>query len=452
MRCCSVRIRLTFGSITSVHRSCIRNNIHILFLSQERFLVFVLDVGTLVPYHRSIMTGQRIAELESAMKRRLAAAPARLRPFIRHRDALPRAFMLTGPRGVGKTTFLLHHAQRLVKAKQNRILYLSADNPTLGTEGLYEIITSIFLAGYTGVIVDEVHFAKDWSIHLKALYDDFPNHTIWISDSSSLCLRMGKGDLSRRFVHIEMPFVSFREFLYLESGEEYSLYNPFNQGGELPIQPSPRVLSAFRMYRRIGTRPFYQEGDFNDRMLSILDKTLYSDIPFFLPSINDGNLRLMKAIAGTLANTSIPRLQIRSLCNDWGIGADKLYQLLEVMESVDLLRIIRKEHDTKAKTAGQKLFFCDPAFYEVLGGDSGNARESLVAMLCTYGGYLVEATKDETTGDFVLTSSKENAPSQLKLEIGGHAKQPKKADFVIRDDTDYPGGKGIPLWLLGMMY
>jgi predicted AAA+ superfamily ATPase len=104
--------------------------------------------------------------------------------------------MLTGPRGVGKTTFLLYHAQKFFETHRERLLYLSADNPTLGSEGLYEIVSSIFLAGYAGVIIDEVHFAKDWSIHLKALYDDFPKHTLWISDSSSLCLRMGKGDLS----------------------------------------------------------------------------------------------------------------------------------------------------------------------------------------------------------------------------------------------------------------
>lgn len=187
-------------------------------------------------------------------------------------------------------------------------------------------------------------------------------------------------------------------------------------------------------------------------MLSILDKTLYSDIPFFLPSISDGNLRLMKAITGTLANSSIPRLQVRSLCTDWSVGADKLYQLLNVMEAVDLLRIIRKEHDTKAKTAGEKLFFSDPAFYTVLGGNIGNAREAMTAMLCTAGGFLVEAVKDETTGDFVLSKPYEAASNHIKIEVGGSSKSLKKADFVIRDDTDYPGDRTIPLWLLGMMY
>src|SRR3989339_525775 len=60
-----------------------------------------------------------------------------------------------------------------------------------------------------------------------------------------------------------------------------SAYNPFNPRDKLPLQLSPNVLSVFRTYRRTGTRLFYSEGDFNDRRLSILDKTLYSDIPFF---------------------------------------------------------------------------------------------------------------------------------------------------------------------------
>lgn len=431
--------------------SCNRNILGFLFLMQELYPAFVLDSGTYGLYHRS-MTIQRIAELETTMKRRIAALPIRFRPFVRHRETLPRTTMITGPRGVGKTTFLLYHAQKHFETQKERILYLSADNPTLGGESLYEIVASIFLAGYSGVIVDEVHFAKDWSIHLKALYDDFPNHTIWISDSSSLCLRISKGDLSRRFVHIEMPLVSFREFIFLETGTEYPVCNPFNPSEQLPFQPSPSILSAFRIYRGIGTRPFYSEGDFNDRMLSILDKTLYHDIPFFLPSITDGNLRLMKAVAGTLANSSIPRLQVRSLCADWSVGADKLYQLLDVMEAVDLLRIIRKEHDTKAKTAGEKLFFSDPAFYTVLGGDIGNAREAMVAMLCTAGGFLVEATKDETTGDFILSKPYDASINPIKIEVGGSSKSLKKVDFVIRDDTDYPGNRSIPLWLLGMMY
>jgi predicted AAA+ superfamily ATPase len=153
------------------------------------------------------MDQEIIAELESSMKRRQEALPGRIRPYSRAKTALPRAFVLSGPRGVGKTTFLLHHA------RDQSLLYLAADNPRFAGDGLYDIGKALFMAGYEGLIVDEVHHARDWSLHLKALFDDFPKHRIWVGDSSSLMLRSGVGDLSRRYVPIAMPLLSFREYL-----------------------------------------------------------------------------------------------------------------------------------------------------------------------------------------------------------------------------------------------
>ncbi len=73
-------------------------------------------------------------------------------------------------------------------------------------------------------------------------------------------------------------------------------------------------------------------------------------------------------------------------------------------------------------------------------------------MRCSYGGYRVDATKDETSGDFVLSQSFGNTTTHIKIMVGFSSKSSKKSDFLIRDDTDYPEGKNIPLWLLGMMY
>lgn len=380
------------------------------------------------------------------MRRRLESMPERIRPFTSEIDSLPRAFLLTGARGVGKTTYLLHHSVG------KNLLYFSADNPTLANENLYDIVKTIFLSGFAGVIIDEVHFARDWSIQLKALYDDFPTHSLWVSDSSALVLRSGIADLSRRYVPITMPILSFREFLFLKTGITYPCVDPFTTDTKLPIQPSPEILSHFREYRSTGTRPFFCEGNFEKRMLAVLDKTLYADIPFFLPNVTGGNLRLMKAITATLANAAIPRLQVRSLCADWSIGAEKLYQILNVMESVAVLRIIRIENDTKAKTAGEKLFFSDPAFYSVLRGNVGTAREAFVAALCAESGWLVEAVRNEAEGDFVISRTIDGVKIKLKLEVGGASKKIKKSDFVIRDDVDFPSRNTIPLWLLGMSY
>jgi len=198
------------------------------------------------------------------------------------------------------------------------------------------------------------------------------------------------------------PFVPGIPFL--KTGTLHPATDPFIET-KLPVQPTPEILAAFREYRS----------------------------------------------TGTLAGAAIPRLQVRSLCADWGIGAEKLYQILNVMESVGILRIIRIENDTKAKTAGEKLFFSDPAFYPVLRGNAGTAREALVAALCAESGWLVEAARNEAEGDFVISRNVGGVTTKLTLEVGGASKKIKSADFVIRDDIDFPGRNAIPLWLLGMM-
>lgn len=53
-----------------------------------------------------------------------------------------------------------------------------------------------------------------------------------------------------------MPFLSFREFLYLEGGEELPVYNPFQPSSNLPIQPNAALLTTFNTYRSIGSRSF----------------------------------------------------------------------------------------------------------------------------------------------------------------------------------------------------
>lgn len=377
--------------------------------------------------------------LERNMRRRLAHLPERKRLFTTEFGNLPSALIITGARGCGKSTFLLHHAEN------KNMLYLSLDNPLLSTETLYEIVETIFLKGYDGVILDEVHFSVNWSRHLKAIYDDFPGKKIWVSDSSALVLRAGNADLSRRYIAINMPMMSFREYLYIETGKSYETYHI---GGSIPVNPDGEILRLFNQYRKHGTRPFYLEGDYEKRYMGILEKVIYTDIPFFMTNVSDNNLRLLSAIVGTLAHSSVPRVQVKSLCSDWGIGAEKLYQLLFVMEQVKMINIVRLQNDTKARSVGAKMLFADPCGYWVLNADKGTEREAFVVFCLQQSGYEVSAMKDERKGDFFISRNQES----LTIEVGGENKKSKGADIVMRDNTDYPAGNAIPFWLLAMMW
>lgn len=87
-----------------------------------------------------------------------------------------------------------------------------------------------------------------------------------------------------------MPLLSFREFLFLKTGACYPVLDPITDNMTPAVKPAPEILAAFREYRSTGMRAFFSEGNFKDRMLALLDKTLYADIPFFIPNVTEGNL------------------------------------------------------------------------------------------------------------------------------------------------------------------
>ncbi len=386
------------------------------------------------------MEKELLEHFEALMKTKIAFLPEKLRPYFGDLDINSRGLMIIGARGTGKTTFILSNI------KEKNILYISADNPIITKFSLREIAEAAYIEGYEGLAVDEIHHAKDWSINLKSIYDDFPKFQIIACDSSSTILRKGIADLSRRFVRIKIPLLSFREFIFFKTGVLYPVIPIFEYDTKIlsEIWRKTPILKLFKEYLSGGLRPIFLEGNYQKRLENILEKMIYSDVPFFIPSISENYLRLMNAIVGFLALSPIPRLQVRSLCREWSIGSEKLYQILSVMEHIGLLRIIRKKNDYKANTIGEKIFFFDPSFYYLYNGNTGNIREAWVATAFSEAGYEVFASKDETECDFEV--------DKYKIEIGGKGKEKKKADFIIADDIELPVKNKIPLWLLGMAW
>ncbi len=354
-----------------------------------------------------------------------------------------RASILVGPRGVGKTTYLLR------TFKNENAFYLSLDNPLVAGINFYEFGDYLFRQGYDVLICDEVHYLNSWSLHLKALYDAHPKKKIIATDSSSLILRNGLGDLSRRFVLEKMGYLSFREYLYLK----YEMLLPSISWNELTSEVSSTSLkkftstkiniqNEFNKYLKEGTRPYFLEGDYKERTMATVDKIIYNDIPFFLPEVKERHLQLMKNVIGYLATSPIPTLNIESLSNTWSVAKTTVYNLLEVMSQSGLIRIVA-EQGRVGKTKGKKVFFADPTIYSVYDGDLGNTRESFVSLAADSAGLTFVCPKDDSLGDFIIDGK--------LFEVGGRSKKKKSAQFVIRDNIDFPTKGVIPMWMLGFL-
>lgn len=387
------------------------------------------------------MLQEKIERLKTIQERLLAFQPGTLRPYFNSFRSTDRALIVTGARGTGKTTFLL---SRIGAA---HILYFSADNPIVSGAHLYDLLEAAFMQGYEGVFIDEVHYAAGWARDLKAAYDAFPGKMIWASDSSSLALRGGLEDLSRRFLFLRLPLLSFREFVALTTGVEYPVLDVFEAGGvAAEILKKANVLKLFREYLDHGFRPIFLESEptYSQRVMAMIEKALASDVPFLVPQLSENNLRFMTAVVGYLAVSKIPTLSLNSLSSQWGLGKEKLYVLLEAMESAGVIRILRIKSDRRAHTTGRKIFLYEPSVYAYLGGDLGTMRESFVAGIAVESGRKVYASPDEKRGDFVV--------DDRIIEVGGKSKEKRGADYIVRDDIDLPAARSIPMWVWGFGY
>lgn len=382
-----------------------------------------------------------IEKLELRMNRLISFLPERKRLYFDDLEEQfqSRAILLYGPRGVGKTTFLLF------MAKKQNLLYISGDDPLLLSCPLHSLIEQI-LMNYHGIIIDEVHSLPNWSLILKNIYDSFPNRIVWASDSSSVILRQSVVDLSRRFVLIKLPLMSLREYIYLETGKVIDrLRFPSEDllGYATEVMRQVDVMNYFKDYREKGTRPFYTEGNFREKMMNILEKTIYYDITHFVGAVSDNHFGVMKAIISHLLYSEIPTINVESMCKEWSIGKPKLYQLLRAMEQVGLINIVPKGKVERPYSKGSKMFFADPTLYYVFEGEVGNFREAFIVFALKEKGKIY-AAEDEREADFIFEG--------LKLEIGGKKKSSKSSDFVLRDDIDLPLRNVIPLWMLGMLW
>ena len=384
----------------------------------------------------------RLLQISSRLQQQLSEHPSR---DYQHFENLlkRRASLLIGARGVGKTTFLLK------KSMNKNSFYMSMDNPMLSEVQFFDFADYLFQGGYDLLVLDEVHFLKNWSIQLKALYDSFPQKRIIATDSSSLVLRRGLGDLSRRFVVDYFPYLSFREYLLLSHNIELPVLNWLDLKQE-NFKPLLKALTKsglsipreFKKYLESGTRPFFVEGDYRQKTLNILEKIVHVDIPYFLPEIKERHLQLMKHVIGHLALSPIPTVNVDSFAKEWSVAKTTVYNLLELMHESGVLRII-SEAGRKGQTKGKKIFFADPNMYSCLDGALGNLREAFFTMTVAESGLQVTCPKMDQDYDFLVDG--------VSFEIGGPSKKRKNANFVVRDTIDLPTPGVLPLWIFGFL-
>ena len=131
--------------------------------------------------------------LEKISERLLAVTETDIRRYLYPEinfDA--RLIVITGCRGVGKTTLLKQYLKENSEAKTT--IYFSLDHLYFSKNTLLETVEELYDKGYRRFGIDEVHKYEGWSRELKNIYDSLPDVKVLVTSSPALDVMEGVGD------------------------------------------------------------------------------------------------------------------------------------------------------------------------------------------------------------------------------------------------------------------
>ena len=258
---------------------------------------------------------------------------------------------IVGPRGAGKTILL---KQLLVE--QENTFYISLD--TIVEGDLFDIANHLqqFFKIDT-LLLDEIHFQKNYDRYLKKTYDFLALKIIFTS-SVALAITQSAFDLSRRVNLLRLPLFSFREYIYFITE---TLLPPLSLGDIIQKNWSASHLRygyLFKKYLCGGLLPFsLEEPDPLPLLENILKKILQRDIPS-IASIRVEEIALMEKMIRFIGKSTVDGINYSSISKNIGITKYKAASYLDLLSQALVLHVVFPKGTNVMREP--KVLFCPP--------------------------------------------------------------------------------------------
>lgn len=361
---------------------------------------------------------------------------------------------IKGARGTGKTTLVLQKLKALgISPTQGT--YWSLDDFYFTTHSLVETAEEFYKKGGQYLFLDEVHKYKNWSIHIKNLYDFYPELKIVFTGSSIIDISREEGDLSRRMLMYKLPGLSYREYLAFND-----LYNfePIDLKDILSIDRKwaeifPvgfKPLAHFQDYLQYGYYPFSAEDKqgYAMRLQQLMRLIVEYDMAE-LKGFDIRNAKKMLQLLNVIAANVPFQPNITNIAAKSAIHRNSVVSYLHFLEQAQLIKLLYASGISLATLQKpEKVYLNNPnlAFsFPSANPNKGNLRETFFISQVA----VKHKVSYPKQGDFLVDDI-------YTFEVGAKNKTNKQIEtlenaFVVADDLEFPISK-LPLWLFGFLY
>lgn len=360
---------------------------------------------------------------------------------------------IKGPRGIGKTTFLLQYAKEKFDIQDRQCLYINMNNFYFQERGIADFAGEFYHRGGRVLLVDQVFKQPNWSEELRRCYDEHPGLKIVFTGSSVMRLKEENPELNGIVKSYNLRGFSFREFINLQTGNNfhpYTLEEILADHEHIIKEILPKVSpnKYFQDYIHHGFYPFYQEQrNYSENLLKTMNMMTEVDI-LLIKQIELKYLTKIKQLFYLLAEEGPKAPNVSQLANKIETSRATVMNYVKYLTDARLLNMIYPVGQDFPKKPAKIMLHNSNLLYAIypIHVEKQNAMETF---------FVNSLWKDHK----VNQGSRDSlymVDERLKFRVcdaEASGKTRNSPDTIYaRYNTEIGKDNQIPLWLLGFLY
>lgn len=358
---------------------------------------------------------------------------------------------IKGPRGVGRTSFLLQYAKENFDYRLRQCLYINLNNFYFQGRGLVDFVGEFVDAGGQVLLIDQAFKLPHWQDQICQCYHNYPLLRIVYTTTSVGSVDQGESELSRIAHTYVLHGFSFREYVNLQtrsSFQPFSFDQIINNHGQIikNILQKVKPWEYFQDYLHHGYYPFFLENHlFTEGLLKAMNMMVEVDILFnkqvelkYIPRIN--RLLYILAIEGG-STTNVSRM-----AEAIGTSRATVMNYLKYLEEARLINMVYREGDAFPKKPAAIMLHDTNLIYTVY---TPQMSEQFIMETFFVNALWRHHTvnKDRRDGCYKIDGS-------TRICVCERLKRLKTEPDIIRAryNMDMAFDGEIPLWLFGFLY
>ena len=359
---------------------------------------------------------------------------------------------IKGTRGIGKTTFLLQYAKEKFGSRDRQCLYVNMNNFYFHGRGIADFAGEFYHGGGRVLLIDQVFKQPNWSSELRRCHDLFPELKIVFTGSSVMRLKEENPELNGIVKGYNLTGFSFREFLNLETGEQfepYSLDDILMNHEQIvkKILPKVRPIEHFQNYIHHGFYPFFLENrNFSENLLKTMNMMTEVDI-LLIKQIELKYLTKIKKLFYHLSLEMPQTPNISNLAKEINTSRATVMNYIKYLSDARLLNILYPIGEDFPKKPARVMMNNSNliyAIYPILAEQSNVMETFMVNALWKDH----KVNQDKKRGTYLIDGKKRFRVYDAEK----HKIRFEEGMFYFRYNTEVGIGNKIPLWLLGFLY